>query len=85
MCASALALLGIRAVYYGCGNERFGGCGSVYSLHVDGNKKPLYQCVGGIRAAEAIQALKTFYARGNPNGQRPCRVPDSGTQALLRC
>jgi tRNA(Arg) A34 adenosine deaminase TadA len=26
---------GIREVFFGCGNERFGGCGSVCSLHTD--------------------------------------------------
>lgn len=33
MCASALMQYRIRAVYFGCGNERFGGTGSVLSLH----------------------------------------------------
>lgn len=27
---------GFRKVYYGCTNDRFGGCGSVLSLHSDG-------------------------------------------------
>lgn len=29
MCASALRQLGIRRVFFGCANDRFGGCGSV--------------------------------------------------------
>ena len=29
MCAAALRIVGIRRVFYGCVNERFGGCGSV--------------------------------------------------------
>jgi len=33
MCAAALAKLGIRKVYFGCKNERFGGNGSVLSVH----------------------------------------------------
>ena len=33
MCASALRQLGIKDVYYGCGNERFGGCGSVLGVN----------------------------------------------------
>ncbi len=36
MCAGALALLGIKHVYYGCQNDRFGGCGSILSLHERG-------------------------------------------------
>ncbi|KAJ0091267.1 hypothetical protein Patl1_14155 [Pistacia atlantica] len=34
MCASALSILGIKEVYYGCANEKFGGCGSILSLHL---------------------------------------------------
>jgi tRNA-specific adenosine deaminase 2 len=33
MCASSLFLLKIKKVYFGCKNERFGGCGSVYSIN----------------------------------------------------
>ena len=33
MCACALRLTGIRNVVYGCGNDRFGGCGSVLDVH----------------------------------------------------
>ena len=36
MCAGALALLGVQHVYYGCKNDRFGGCGSIMSLHESG-------------------------------------------------
>lgn len=32
MCASALRQLGIKDVYYGCHNDRFGGCGSVLGV-----------------------------------------------------
>ena len=33
MCASALRQLGIRQVFYGCENEKFGGCGSVLGVN----------------------------------------------------
>ena len=33
MCAAALSKLGIRMVYFGCHNERFGGNGSILSVH----------------------------------------------------
>jgi tRNA-specific adenosine deaminase 2 len=33
MCASALRQLGIKKVFYGCANDRFGGCGSVLSVN----------------------------------------------------
>ena len=33
MCAAALRLINIAHVYYGCANDRFGGCGSVQRIH----------------------------------------------------
>jgi tRNA-specific adenosine deaminase 2 len=33
MCASALRQLGIKEVYCGCLNERFGGCGGVLGVN----------------------------------------------------
>mmetsp|Transcript_989 Transcript_989/g.1088 ORF Transcript_989/g.1088 Transcript_989/m.1088 type:complete len:275 (+) Transcript_989:165-989(+) len=42
MCAAALSKLGIRKVYFGCHNDRFGGNGSILSVHSDaynGNNK----------------------------------------------
>ena len=33
MCAAALRQSRIRAVYYGCSNDRFGGTGGVLSIH----------------------------------------------------
>eukprot|EP00879_Flechtneria_rotunda_P024468 GHRR01025939.1.p1 GENE.GHRR01025939.1~~GHRR01025939.1.p1 ORF type:complete len:213 (+),score=102.02 GHRR01025939.1:674-1312(+) len=36
MCAAALSLLGTGHVYYGAGNDKFGGCGSILSVHQHG-------------------------------------------------
>jgi tRNA(Arg) A34 adenosine deaminase TadA len=33
MCASALRQMGIKEVFYGCENEKFGGCGSVLGVN----------------------------------------------------
>lgn len=33
MCAAALQQHCIRAVYFGCSNDRFGGTGSILSIH----------------------------------------------------
>lgn len=33
MCASALRQLGVRQVFYGCENDKFGGCGSVLGVN----------------------------------------------------
>lgn len=37
MCAAALSLMNIGRVFFGCKNERFGGCGSLMNLHLGGN------------------------------------------------
>lgn len=36
MCAGALSLLGVRSVSYGCPNDKFGGNGSILSVHQTG-------------------------------------------------
>lgn len=33
MCACALRQLGIKEVFYGCENDKFGGCGSVLGVN----------------------------------------------------
>ena len=33
MCASAISQIGIKRAVFGASNDRFGGCGSVLSLH----------------------------------------------------
>ncbi|KAI8922882.1 cytidine deaminase-like protein [Entophlyctis helioformis] len=72
MCASALRQLGIRRVVYGCGNDKFGGCGSVFNVHTDdvgeGSK---YPAVGGLYREEAIIALRKFYVRENDHAPKP--------------
>lgn len=73
MCAAALRLLSIPVVVYGCGNDRFGGCGSV--LDVCSADLPhtgtAFKCVSGYRAEEAVEMLKTFYKQQNPNAPNP--------------
>ncbi|KAL2938704.1 tRNA-specific adenosine deaminase TAD2 [Bienertia sinuspersici] len=80
MCAAALSYVGIKEVYYGCANDKFGGCGSILSLHntsseysnlVEGKG---YKCTGGILASEAVSLFQTFYERGNPKAPKPHRT-----------
>jgi tRNA-specific adenosine deaminase 2 len=33
MCAAALSFAGVRHVYFGCHNDRFGGNGSILDVH----------------------------------------------------
>lgn len=71
MCASALRQYGIRTVYYGCGNERFGGNGSVLSIHSDESLDPPYPSYGGLYRKEAIMLLRRFYIQENGNAPNP--------------
>lgn len=68
MCASAIKMMGIPLVVYGCMNERFGGCGSVYDIHSSKVMPTLrpYDCITGVLKEEAIEALRRFYGRANP-------------------
>nr|XP_034894519.1 tRNA-specific adenosine deaminase TAD2 isoform X3 [Populus alba] len=82
MCAAALSILGIKEVYYGCANDKFGGCGSILSLHCSSSELPDsgdiaqrkdFKCTGGIMALEAVSLLRRFYEQGNPNAPKPHR------------
>lgn len=83
MCAAALSILGIKRVYYGCANDKFGGCGSILSLHSGGSEitssgdqsSKGFECQGGIMASEAVSLLQAFYEQGNPNAPKPHRPP----------
>ncbi|XP_069091218.1 tRNA-specific adenosine deaminase 2 isoform X1 [Pleurodeles waltl] len=72
MCAAALRLLKIPLVIYGCRNDRFGGCGSVLNIATDylPNTGTPFECIGGYRAEEAVEMLKTFYKQENPNAPK---------------
>ncbi|XP_077366945.1 tRNA-specific adenosine deaminase 2 [Festucalex cinctus] len=73
MCAAALRLMNIPVVAYGCGNERFGGCGSVLDVSSAELSRTgtSFKCITGHRADEAIEMLKTFYKQENPNAPNP--------------
>ena len=71
MCASALRQYGIRTVYFGCGNERFGGNGSVLSIHSDESLDPSYTSYGGLYRKAAIMLLRRFYIQENGNAPNP--------------
>jgi tRNA-specific adenosine deaminase 2 len=69
MCASALRQYGIRAVYFGCLNDRFGGCGGVMNIHSDEGVDPGYPVYGGLFREEAIMLLRRFYVQENEKGE----------------
>ncbi|KAI7962322.1 hypothetical protein MJO28_000416 [Puccinia striiformis f. sp. tritici] len=59
MCSSAMRQIGINLVYFGCSNERFGGCGGVVSIQNDSrllfSQPPT--ALGGYRRKEAIDTI----------------------------
>jgi len=82
MCAGALSLVGVRHVYFGCANYRFGGCGSILPIADLGcggcapgaGLSPSFGCTGGLYAEEAILLLQRFYFQGNPRAPVPHRA-----------
>ncbi|KAG7092159.1 hypothetical protein E1B28_008528 [Marasmius oreades] len=82
MCASALRQMGIREVFYGCGNERFGGCGSVLGVNKELGHPvhPSYNTTGGFRREEAIMILRRFYITENTKAP----VPKSKANRVLK-
>jgi hypothetical protein len=62
----------IIQVYFGCGNERFGGNGSVLSVHNSPHPRhPPYEAVQGYLRDESIMILRRFYLTENKNGVSP--------------
>jgi tRNA-specific adenosine deaminase 2 len=80
MCASLLRQYHIRAVYFGCHNERFGGTGGVLSIHNDKSIDPPYPVYGGIFREEAIMLLRRFYVQENEKAP----VPKQKGERLLK-
>lgn len=78
MCADALARVGISKVYFGCHNDKFGGNGSIMSLHEEGAPVPAcaspYPSCAGLLKNEAIALLRQFYEMGNPHAPKPQRA-----------
>ncbi|KAF1352143.1 cytidine deaminase-like protein [Delphinella strobiligena] len=71
MCASTLRQFRLRAVYFGCLNDRFGGCGGVMRVCDDPSVDPAYQIYGGLYREEAIMLLRRFYVQENEKAPEP--------------
>ena len=74
MCCHAMRLVGIRKVYYACKNERFGGCGSVLSIHeaeLEDGLEMLECFVDEEKKLDAIMLLRRFYLTENSNAPNP--------------
>ena len=78
MCASALLLLNVQAVFYGCNNQRFGGCSGVLSIHTQNPFYPL-PCYAGFHIERAVALLRSFYETENqhcPEAKRRKKIQD---------
>lgn len=75
MCASALRQFGIRAVYFGCLNDRFGGTGGVMTVNADEGVERGYPVYGGLFREEAIMLLRRFYVQENDKGASLDSIP----------
>ncbi|PSN42644.1 tRNA-specific adenosine deaminase 2 [Blattella germanica] len=69
MCAAALHSLRVAEVVYGCNNDRFGGCTSVFDTSL--LYSPATPMKGGMQSDRAMQLLKDFYKGTNPNAPQP--------------
>eukprot|EP00191_Tetraselmis_sp_GSL018_P003293 CAMPEP_0177608162 /NCGR_PEP_ID=MMETSP0419_2-20121207/18316_1 /TAXON_ID=582737 /ORGANISM="Tetraselmis sp., Strain GSL018" /LENGTH=87 /DNA_ID=CAMNT_0019102817 /DNA_START=669 /DNA_END=932 /DNA_ORIENTATION=+ len=81
MCAGALCLARIGKVVYGCGNTKFGGCGSILDINSMGCGScggdltgAKFEAFGGLMADEAVDLLQKFYSAGNPKAPKPHRA-----------
>lgn len=73
MCASALRQMGIKEVFFGCANDRFGGCGSVLGVNegLSHPAHPPYKASCGYLRDEAIMILRRFYMTENTRAPVP--------------
>lgn len=73
MCAAALRRVGLLRVFFGCYNERFGGCGSIIPAHCDYIEvdPPLeVTLLVGFRR-ECVGLLRLFYLCENEKAPNP--------------
>lgn len=70
MCALALSHIGLKKVYFGAANDRFGGNGTVIKVQsLEGTQK--YSSYGGFMRPEAVHLLRLFYIQENQTAPTP--------------
>ena len=65
MCAAALARIGVKVVYYGCSNDKFGEMDLYYHVTVVVIFHDLdceYDVIPGVLETQAIELLREFYS-----------------------
>lgn len=75
MCASTLRQLGIKKVYFGAVNDKFGGAGGVFSIHAnslpvstDGQTKSAHPTPHPVQLPDGSGTLGTSYPPGGGDG-----------------
>lgn len=76
MCAAALRRVGLVDIYFGCHNERFGGCGSIVAAHdqfIEPTVDPPLRCypLSASHRKECIELLRHFYLLENERAPVP--------------
>ena len=78
MCTAALRKVGLTDVFFGCKNERFGGCGSIMNAHNDVrldspplNVKLYDEIDNQNYELRAVMLLRQFYMLENENAPNP--------------
>ena len=79
MCAAAIAKVGVKRVVFGCHNDRFGGNGSILSIHdkLELNENS-YTVVTGVMKEEAVELFQRFYESENRRAPEAKRKKKSG-------
>lgn len=81
MCAAAIAKVGIKKVFFGCYNDRFGGNGSILSIHNDPNlSKHQYEVISGLLKNESIEIFQRFYESENRRAPENKRRKKNGSK-----
>lgn len=61
MCAGALMLSRIKKIYFGCFDNKFGACGSLYNLPLENKYKHKIEIYSGLLETECKKLLKDFF------------------------
>lgn len=86
MCASVLSRVGIRRAVYGPGNDKFGGCGSICSIHAGMHAGAHHLPVPGVAPGVASTGGNSGGGAGTGGGGAalmPAGVDDAATAAAV--
>jgi tRNA(Arg) A34 adenosine deaminase TadA len=78
MCASLLRQLGIKKVYFGAVNDKFGGTGGVFCIHANSSPSPAIKQTMIVVHEDALPPLGEI-----SNGVQASRVPGAGQNSPI--